>query len=98
MSERFNADIWSSEVRGKSLFRFSFRELSSLYITQIPKIDYLTFLNNIGGGLGLFMGISFPILIDYIKFFVKNLKSFCNTKILLNKNNVIDFVAVNNQG
>ena len=34
-------------------FRFTFRELSTLNITQIPKTDPYTFLNNIGGGLGL---------------------------------------------
>ena len=64
-SERFTTDIWSSELSSAvsrvTRFRISLRDLSSLTITQIPKIDEFTFINNIGGGLGLFMGISFPI-------------------------------------
>ncbi len=71
-SERFTAEIWSSELSselsGQTWFRFSFGDLSSLTITQLPKIDGFTFLNNIGGGLGLFMGITFPTLIEFIEF------------------------------
>ena len=71
-SERFTAEIWSSELSselsGQTWFRFSFGDLSSLTITQVPKIDGFTFLNNIGGGLGLFMGITFPTLIEFIEF------------------------------
>ena len=70
-SERFTADIvsseQSSESSGQTRFRFSFGDLTSLTITQVPKIDGFTFLNNIGGGLGLFMGISFPTLIEFIE-------------------------------
>ena len=70
-SERFTAEVWSSvpsdDIGSRTLFRFSFRDLSSLTITQVPKIDGFTFLNNIGGGLGLFMGISFPTLIEFIE-------------------------------
>jgi len=58
----------SSESSGRTLFRFSLRDFSSLTITQVPKIDEFTFINNIGGGLGLFMGISFPTLIEFIEF------------------------------
>jgi hypothetical protein len=76
-SERFTSDIWSSELsdelRGTTSFRISLRDLSSLTITQIPKIDEFTFINNIGGGLGLFMGISFPTLIDFIEVIAENL-------------------------
>jgi hypothetical protein len=70
-SERFTADIvsseQSSESSGQTRFRFSFGDLTSLTITQVPKIDGFTFLNNIGGGLGLFIGISFPTLIEFIE-------------------------------
>jgi len=71
-SVSFTADIKSTvasdELSSQIVFRFSFSDLSSLTITQVPKIDEFTFLNNIGGGLGLFMGISFPILIEFIEF------------------------------
>ena len=51
-------------------FAFAFRDLSALNITQIPKTDGFTFLNNIGGGLGLFMGIAFPNLIEFLQFMI----------------------------
>jgi len=37
-------------------------------MTQIPKTDLFTFINNIGGGLGLFMGIAFPNIIEFPQF------------------------------
>jgi hypothetical protein len=49
-------------------FKFAFYELSTLNITQIPKTDAFTFINNIGGGLGLFMGIAFPNIIEFFQF------------------------------
>jgi hypothetical protein len=49
-------------------FRFSFYDFSTLNITQIPKTDLFTFINNVGGGLGLFMGIAFPNIIEFIQF------------------------------
>jgi len=58
----------SDQVEDFTAFLFSFGEFSTLNITQIPKIDGFTFINNIGGGLGLFMGIAFPTLIEFIQF------------------------------
>jgi len=49
-------------------FRFSSYDFSTLNITQIPKTDLFTFINNIGGGLGLFMGIAFPNIIEFLQF------------------------------
>jgi len=68
-SERFSyyaASTFNSSVI--ALFRFIFRDMSTLNITQIPKTDGFTFLNNIGGGLGLFMGIAFPNFIEFLQF------------------------------
>ncbi len=68
-SEKLN--IYSSLVSSLSVstkFKFIFRDLSFMNITQIPKTDGFTFLNNIGGGLGLFMGIAFPNLIEFFQF------------------------------
>jgi len=64
-SEKFSFSIRSNERDGYTDLKFSFHDLSTLNITQIPKIDAFTFINNIGGGLGLFMGIAFPTLIRY---------------------------------
>jgi hypothetical protein len=66
-SEKFT---YTSVSRDSSVteFYFDFSDLSTLNISQIPKTDSFTFLNNIGGGLGLFMGIAFPNLIEFIQF------------------------------
>jgi hypothetical protein len=68
LSEKFNRDIEKTQTNGSTLFQFSFRDLSTLNITQIPKTDLFTFINNIGGGLGLFMGIAFPNFIEFLQF------------------------------
>ena len=52
-------------------FMTRFHDLSILNITQIPKLDPFTFLNNIGGGLGLFMGIAVPNLIEFFQFILE---------------------------
>jgi len=62
-----SAEFGKESLR-KTRFRFSFRDLGSLSIAQIPKTDPFTFLNNVGGGLGLFMGIAFPNLIEFLQF------------------------------
>ena len=71
-SEKFVFDsttlYWEPDY---TLFRFYFRDVSTLNISQIPKTDPFTFLNNIGGGLGLFMGIAFPNLIEFFQFFLE---------------------------
>ena len=69
-SEKFSEYHSTGEKRldNQTVFRFAFRELNSLNITQIPKTDAFTFLNNIGGGVGLFMGIAFPNLIEFLQF------------------------------
>jgi hypothetical protein len=70
-SEKFTFYSKSTRKEDSTEFRFYFRELSSLNITQIPKTDGFTFLNNIGGGLGLFMGIAFPNVIEFVQFILE---------------------------
>jgi len=71
-SEKFTLDFTTSPSSFDSTeFKFRFRDLSSLNITQIPKTDPFTFLNNVGGGLGLFMGIAFPNLIEFFQFILE---------------------------
>jgi len=67
-SEKFTFNSLPASDSDLTGFEVFFRELSSLNITQIPKTDGFTFLNNIGGGLGLFMGIAFPNLIEFFQF------------------------------
>jgi hypothetical protein len=64
-----------------TFFRFSFRDLGTLNISQIPKTDPFTFLNNIGGGLGLFMGIAIPNLIEFSQFILEIVLIIFNRKI-----------------
>jgi hypothetical protein len=71
-SEKFTFYSTRSSVTSDYIsFRFNFRDLGTLNITQIPKTDTFTFLNNIGGGLGLFMGIAFPNLIEFFQFILE---------------------------
>jgi len=72
-TEKFDQYISTTQITGNydtvhTTLKFFFRDMSTLNITQIPKTDTFTFLNNIGGGLGLFMGIAFPNLIEFIQF------------------------------
>jgi len=68
-SEKFNYDVRTTkETNMETFLEFFFRDLSTLNITQIPKIDGFTFINNIGGGMGLFMGIAFATLVEFIQF------------------------------
>ena len=60
--------IENGKKNGYAVFSFFLNDLSSLNITQIPKTDWFTALNNIGGGLGLFMGIAFPNVIEFLQF------------------------------
>jgi hypothetical protein len=68
-SEKFSLNLIE---KGKedvyAVFSFLLSDLSSLSITQISKTDRFTALNNIGGGLGLFMGIAFPNVIEFLQF------------------------------
>jgi len=72
-SEKFNFDFKKYQIPNNynTIFRFNFRDLSTLNISQIPKTDQFTFLNNIGGGLGLFMGIAVPNLIEFFQFILE---------------------------
>jgi hypothetical protein len=70
-SEKFTFYSSPSFAFNSTEFRFYFRDLSTLNITQIPKTDGFTFLNNIGGGLGLFMGIAFPNVIEFVQFILE---------------------------
>ena len=67
-SEKFNQFINVFDRRSFTFFKFSFKDFSTLNITQIPKTDLFTFINNVGGGLGLFMGIAFPNVIELLQY------------------------------
>ena len=70
-TEKITPLVTTSKIYNCTEFNFSFSDMSILNITQIPKTDSFTFLNNIGGGLGLFMGIAFPNLIEFLQFILE---------------------------
>jgi hypothetical protein len=70
-SEKFIFDFTSTTKKDYTLLDLKFHDLSTLNITQIPKTDSFTFLNNISGGLVLFMGIAFPYLIEFFEFILE---------------------------
>ncbi len=51
-------------------FEFSIPDFSTLNITQIPKMNSFSFICNIGGALGLFMGISFLNIVEILEFLI----------------------------
>lgn len=55
---------------GFTAFDFTVSEFSSLNITQIPKISEFNFLSEIGGSLGLFMGLSILHFIEVVEFII----------------------------
>lgn len=59
-----------SSVGSGTLFFFSVVDFSSLEITQIPKMNGFSLISNIGGALGLFMGISFLNFIEIFEFII----------------------------
>jgi hypothetical protein len=67
-SEKFTSLLKVNNKPVNTYLKFSFIDFSTLNITQIPKTDLFTFINNIGGGLGLFMGIAFPNVIEFLQF------------------------------
>ena len=61
-------DIKDIKFYNESMLMFNIADFSYLNITQDPKIDSWTFINNIGGGLGLFMGIALPNFVEFFQF------------------------------
>lgn len=51
-------------------FSFVFTDFSTLYISQIPKMSLFSFISNIGGTLGLFIGISFLSFFEIVELII----------------------------
>lgn len=59
-----------SYTEEKSMLTVTVPDFSSLKITQIPKMNEFHFLSNIGGSLGLFMGISFLNSVEFLNIII----------------------------
>lgn len=48
-----------------------YNDLSYTYISQMPKMELSEYISNIGGILGLFIGISFLSLVEFLELFIE---------------------------
>lgn len=67
VSSKFSTRLTSNNVTSSTLFYFSVNDLSTLKITQIPKMTVFDFVANIGGTLGLFVGVSFLSFVELLE-------------------------------
>lgn len=68
-SVKFSTDVTSKKFENDVVtpLAFSIIDFTSLKISQIPKMNGFSFVSNIGGSLGLFMGISFLNFVEIIE-------------------------------
>ena len=52
-------------------FNAFYADLEYTYINQLPKMDFFDLISNIGGNLGLFIGISFLSFAEIIEFIIE---------------------------
>ena len=57
-------------------FRFHYLDLSYIEISETPKMSGYSLLNEIGGALGLFVGVTFLSFLESIEFFVEIFLAF----------------------
>jgi hypothetical protein len=69
-SVKFSAQstILVDNITNITAFLLSVSDFSTLQITQIPKTTPFAFISNVGGALGLFMGLSFLNFIEMFEF------------------------------
>jgi hypothetical protein len=53
------------------ILTFFYESLSYTVIDQIPKMNMLDLISNIGGNLGLFIGVSFLSFAEIIELFIE---------------------------
>lgn len=69
IKEIYNATMKYSQISGRCIFLdFFFDVLNNMEITQYPKMDVSELLSNVGGTLGLFLGISLLTFIEIFEF------------------------------
>ena len=67
-----NTQVYSSVIgKGGKYFAFSISDFSSLHVQQIPKMSGFSFISDIGGCLGLFIGISFLSFAEVLQFLIE---------------------------
>ena len=63
----------TNEMLGKNVvyLNVNYANLQYTFINQIPKSDLISLISNIGGTLGLFLGISFFSLVEILEIFME---------------------------
>lgn len=69
-STGFSTEYFSRLTPLKTSFEFSVLDFASLHIKQIPKLNEFSIISNIGGCMGLFMGISFLSMVEVIEYII----------------------------
>lgn len=75
-------DGWYMDVRYSiAYFVFRYKDLSTLEITQIPKMTTYDLISNVGGTLGLFVGISFLSFVEFFQLIFEIFLIMCSFKL-----------------
>lgn len=69
-SVQFSLDYTQKPSEYPTTLVFRLTDQTSLNITQIPKLNAWSFISNVGGSLGLFMGISFLNFVEIFEFLI----------------------------
>lgn len=68
-SSQFNVQVtFGDRIENRTSLKFVLAELSSLELTQIPKMNEFSLISSIGGSLGLFIGVRFLSFVEVVEF------------------------------
>ena len=56
---------------GYTIVAFRFMSFDFEELSEIPKMNFFTLISNIGGALGLFIGLQFLSFIEFIEFLIE---------------------------
>lgn len=71
---------WYNAQPNFAFFKFYLADLSTLEITQIPKMTTYDLISNVGGTLGLFVGISFLSFVEFFQLIFEIFLIMCSIK------------------
>jgi len=85
LTHSFTKLAYNASEENMVFFNIFYANLEYTVIDQIPKMDGFDFISNIGGNLGLFIGISFLSLIELVEFLIEIICIFFKRKITFSK-------------
>ena len=84
----FIKNLTADDLNDLVMFNVYYDELEYTNISQLPKMDFFDLVSNIGGNLGLFIGISFLSLAEIIELFLETIYIFCEKKTFYKLNKI----------